>query len=143
MKIKVLLVDDEREFTDTLAERLEIRDFEVVKAFSGDEAMENLKTHKADVVVLDVSMPGKDGITTLQEIKQLNPIIEVIMLTGHATVDTAVQGMKLGAFDYLMKPTETKDLIEKLVKAYKRKCEQEDRIRDAEIKRIMTTRGWS
>jgi DNA-binding NtrC family response regulator len=142
MKIRVLLVDDEREFTDVLAERLETRDFEVTKAFSGDEALEILRDHHVDVVVLDVLMPGKDGITTLQEMKSLKPIVEVIMLTGHGTVETAVEGMKLGAFDYLMKPTETKDLIEKLVKAYKRKSEQEDRIREAEIQRIMSTRGW-
>jgi DNA-binding NtrC family response regulator len=87
-------------------------------------------------------MPGKDGIATLQEMKQIKPIVEVIMLTGHGTVETAVEGMKLGAFDYLMKPTETKDLIEKLVRAFKRKSEQEDRIREAEIQRIMSTRGW-
>jgi two-component system, OmpR family, response regulator CpxR len=140
MKIKVLLVDDEREFTEILAERLETRDFEVMKAFSGDEAIGILKERKADVVVLDVSMPGRDGIEILQEIKQMNPIIEVIMLTGHATVGTAVEGMKLGAFDYLMKPTETKDLVEKIARAFKRKSEQESRIRDAEINRIMSSR---
>lgn len=142
MKIKVLLVDDEKEFTDVLAERLETRDFEVAKAFSGDEALALLKGQNIDVVVLDVLMPGKDGLATLQEMKQMKPIVEVIMLTGHATVETAVEGMKIGAFDYLMKPTETKDLVEKLVKAYKRKSEQEERIRNAEIQRIMSTRGW-
>lgn len=142
MKIKVLLVDDEKEFTDVLAERLETRDFEVAKAFSGDEALALLKGQNIDVVVLDVLMPGKDGLATLQEMKQMKPIVEVIMLTGHATVETAVEGMKIGAFDYLMKPTETKDLVEKLVKAYKRKSEQEERIRNAEIQKIMSTRGW-
>ena len=142
MKIRVLLVDDEKEFTEVLAERLETRDFEVTKAFSGDEALGLLKDKHIDVVVLDVLMPGKDGLATLQEMKQMKPIVEVIMLTGHSTVETAVEGMKLGAFDYLMKPAETRDLIEKLVKAYKRKSEHEDRIRDAEIQRIMSTRGW-
>jgi DNA-binding NtrC family response regulator len=143
MKIKILLVDDEREFTDVLAERLETRDFEVAKAFSGDEALEILKDLNVDVVVLDVLMPGRDGIATLQEMKRMKPNVEVIMLTGHGTVETAVEGMRLGAFDYLMKPTETKDLIEKLVRAFKRKSEQEDRIREAEIQRILSTRGWS
>jgi two-component system, OmpR family, response regulator CpxR len=142
MKIKVLLVDDEKEFTDVLAERLETRDFEVAKAFSGDEALTLLRDKNIDVVVLDVLMPGKDGIATLQEMKQMKPIVEVMMLTGHGTVETAVDGMKLGAFDYLMKPTETRDLTEKLVRAYKRKSEQEERIRNAEIQRIMSTRGW-
>jgi two-component system, OmpR family, response regulator CpxR len=94
------------------------------------------------VVVLDVLMPGRGGVETLRELKQLQPILEVIMLTGNATVESAVEGMKLGAFDYLMKPCDTKELVEKIVKAYKRKSEQEERIRNAEIARIMLTRGW-
>lgn len=142
MKIRVLLVDDEREFADVLAERLETRDFEVTKAFSGDEALEILKDRDVDVVVLDVLMPGKDGITTLQEIKRMRPLVEVIMLTGHGTVETAVEGMKLGAFDFLLKPTETRDLVEKLARAFQRKSEQEERIRNAQIRKIMSTRGW-
>ena len=143
MKIRVLLVDDEKEFVDVLAERLETRDFIVEKAFSGDEALKVMGEKEVDVIVLDVLMPGKDGVATLQELKKLNPIIEVIMLTGHGSVDTAVEGMKLGAFDYLMKPTETRDLVEKIVRAYKRKVEQEERIRQAEIDRILLTKGWS
>ena len=143
MKIRVLLVDDEQEFVEVLAERLEVRDIVVTKAFSGDEALAGIKEKPVDVVILDVAMPGKDGVATLKEIKQLNPIIEVIMLTGNATVDSAVEGMRLGAYDYLMKPTETKDLLEKIVKAYKRKIEQEERIRQAEIERIMQRRGWT
>jgi len=142
MKIRVLLVDDETEFVDVLAERLEAREFAVSTAFSGDEALTQLTEREVDVVVLDVLMPGKSGVETLGEIKKLKPLVEVIMLTGHATVESAVEGMKLGAFDYLMKPTETKDLVEKIVRAYKRKAEQEERIRNAEIQRIMLTRGW-
>lgn len=142
MKIKVLLVDDEKEFVEVLAERLETRDFDVCTAFSGDEALQVVSQQEVDVVVLDVLMPGKDGIETLREIKELKPIVEVIMLTGNATVESAVEGLKLGAFDYLMKPTETKDLVEKIVKAYKRKADQEERIRNAEIERIMLTKGW-
>jgi two-component system response regulator CpxR len=143
MKIRVLLVDDEQEFVEVLAERLEVRDIVVIKAFSGDEALARIKEKSVDVVILDVAMPGMDGVATLKEIKQFNPILEVIMLTGNATVDSAVEGMRLGAYDYLMKPTETKDLLEKIVKAYKRKTEQEERIRQAEIERIMQRRGWT
>lgn len=142
MKIRVLLVDDEKEFVEVLAERLETRDFAVSMALSGDEALRVIAQQEIDVVVLDVLMPGKDGIDTLREIKQQKPILEVIMLTGNATVESAVEGLKLGAFDYLMKPTETKDLVAKIVKAYKRKAEQEERIRNAEIERIMLTKGW-
>jgi DNA-binding NtrC family response regulator len=142
MDVKVLLVDDEPEFVDTLGERLETRGFHVKKALSGDEALATLREEKVDVVVLDVLMPGKDGIETLREIKHLNPLIEVIMLTGHATIETAIDGMKLGAFEYLQKPTETADLISKVVRAYARKSEQEERIRRAEIDKIIAARGW-
>ena len=142
MKIKVLLVDDEREFVDALADRLEVRDFEVAKAFNGDEALERVGSTDVDVVVLDVLMPGKDGVTTLHEIKKAKPLVEVIMLTGNATVETAIEGLKSGAYDYLMKPTETKDLVEKIALAYKRKADQESRIRQAHIENIMLRRGW-
>jgi two-component system, OmpR family, response regulator CpxR len=142
MKIKVLLVDDEKDFVDTLAERLEVRDFEVTRAYNGDEAVDRIAQSEVDVVVLDVLMPGKDGITTLLEIKKAKPLVEVIMLTGNATVETAIEGLKRGAFDYLRKPTETKALIEKIVLAYKRKAGQEERIRQAHIENIMLRRGW-
>lgn len=142
MKIRVMLVDDEKEFVDVLAERLEARDFELVRAYSGDEALTKLADHEIDVAVVDVLMPGKNGVTTLREIKQMKPLTEVIMLTGHATVETAVEGMKQGAFDYLMKPAETRDLVEKIARAYKRKAEHEERIRDAEIEKIMLRRGY-
>jgi len=142
MKIKVLLVDDEKEFTDTLAQRLEIRDFEVTTASSADEALDQLGKREVDVVVLDVLMPGKDGVAALHEIKKVHPLVEVILLTGHATVESAVEGLKSGAFDYLLKPTETKDLIAKIVQAYRRKAGQEERIRQAHIDSIMLRRGW-
>lgn len=142
MKIKVLLVDDEKEFIQTLAERLEVRDFSVQTAFDGDEALSKIKEQDFDVVVLDVLMPGKDGIETLREIKSLKPLVNVIMLTGHATVETAIEGMKAGAYDYLMKPTDTNDLVGKITKAYDIKAEHEERIRKAEINKIIEKRGW-
>ncbi len=142
MKIKVLLVDDEKAFIQTLAERLELRDFSVQTAFDGEEALSKIKEEDFDVVVLDVIMPGKNGIETLKEIKSLKPLINVIMLTGHATVETAIDGMKTGAFDYLMKPTDTSDLVGKIKKAYKIKAAHDDRIRKAEINKIIKNRGW-
>jgi DNA-binding response OmpR family regulator len=141
-KARVLVVDDEEVFVEMLAERLEARGLEVDKAFDGEEALEKIKSKDLDVVILDVLMPGKDGIEVLREIKQLKPLTEVIMLTGHATVQTAIDGMKLGAYDYLLKPTETKDLLEKIQGAYRRKYEQEERIRQAEIDRITRTKAW-
>jgi two-component system, OmpR family, response regulator CpxR len=143
MKIRVLLVDDEKDFIDVLAERLEARDFTTFKAYSGDEALELIREKDVDVVLLDVQMPVKDGVTALRELKAFNPLVEVIMLTGHSTVESAVEGMKIGAYDYLLKPTETKDLVEKIALAFKRKSEQENRIRQAEIERILARKGWA
>lgn len=142
MKIRVLLVDDEEQFVDVLSQRLMTRDFEVLKAFSGDEAISVLEKMDIDVVVLDVMMPARDGISTLTEIRRMRPLTEVIMLTGNTTVDTAINGMKLGAYDYLLKPTDTRILVEKLTQAYQRKKDQEERIRNAEVERIVKTRGY-
>ena len=142
MNTKVLLVDDEEQFVDVLAQRLQGRGFKVDTAFNGDDAIAFVKTHDVDVIVLDVLMPGRDGLETLREIKRIRPISEVIMLTGHGTVETAIQGMKLAAYDYLMKPTDTAELVDKITKAHQRKKEQEDRIRQAEVDRLVKRRGW-
>jgi two-component system, OmpR family, response regulator CpxR len=142
MTTKVLLVDDEEQFVEVLSQRLDARGFKVDTAFNGDDAIDFLNSHDADVVILDVQMPGRDGLETLREIKRIKPIVEVIMLTGHGTVETAIQGMKLAAYDYLMKPTDTAELVDKINKAYQRKKEQEDRIRQAEVDRLVKRRGW-
>jgi DNA-binding NtrC family response regulator len=142
MQIKVLLVDDEKEFVETLAQRLEIRDFDVKTSLSGEECLELVREDDFDVIVLDVLMPGKGGIETLKEIKHLKPLVHVIMLTGHATVETAIEGMKIGAFDYLMKPTDTEDLVKKITEAGHLKAAHEERIRKAEINNILKRKGW-
>jgi two-component system NtrC family sensor kinase len=121
MKVKVLLVDDEKQFVETLAMRLEVRDYAVATAFNGEQALEYLRGQDVDVVVLDVQMPGLSGMDTLREMKKIRPLTEVILLTGHATVETAVEGMRLGAFDYLLKPTEINLLVEKITRAHRRK----------------------
>ena len=133
MRVKVLLVDDEKDFVDVLAERLETRGFSVRKAFNGTEALAQLDEEQADVVLLDVLMAGMDGIEVLEEIKKHNPLIQVMLLTGHATIDTAINGLRLGAYDYLMKPTDTDDLVSKILRAHAHKSEQEERIKRAEI----------
>ncbi|MDQ1335467.1 MAG: hypothetical protein QG552_2417 [Thermodesulfobacteriota bacterium] len=140
--VKVLVVDDEEPFVDALAQRLELRGFTVLTAFNGDAALAVVQEKPVDVVVLDVLMPGKDGVETLREIKQNKPLVEVIMLTGHATVETAIEGMRLGAYDYLMKPTDTDDLVTKINKAHGRKSDHEERIRQANIDNLLRTRGW-
>ncbi|MBF0551730.1 MAG: response regulator, partial [Deltaproteobacteria bacterium] len=118
------------------------RGFIALTAASGDEALARLDQEEVDVIVLDLFMPGKSGIDTLQEIKRVKPLTEVIMLTGHATVEMAIKGMTLGAFDFLIKPTETEELVEKITKAYKRKADQQDRIRQAEVANILKSKGW-
>lgn len=142
MKIRVLLVDDEPDFVESLSQRLQIRDFDVKTSLSGDEALDLILRQDFDIIVLDVLMPGKDGIETLREIKTLKPLINVIMLTGNTTVETAIEGMKLGAYDYLIKPVETDELADKITKAYNLKAEHEQRIRRAEIDNIVKRRGW-
>ncbi len=142
MKISVLLVDDEKDFVETLAERLQLRDLKVAIALNGDEAIKLVEENDFDVIVLDVKMPGKDGVETLKEIKNIEQLSQVIMLTGHATVKTAIEGMKSGAFDYLMKPTDTDELIEMIENAYQLVAEQRDKIRQAEINNILKKRGW-
>ena len=119
---KVLLVDDEAEFIGTLGKRLARRGITVHLANSGPEALEAVQAQELDVVVLDLKMPGMDGIETLERIKALKPCLEVVMLTAHANVEVAMRGMELGAFDYLMKPVELDDLLYKIQDANKKKC---------------------
>jgi len=134
--VKVLIVDDEKDFVEIFALRLQGRGETVFTAYSGRECLDVLKEENIDVVILDVKMPGMDGLETLKEIKQHYPIVEVILLTGHGTIETAVMGMKLGAYDYLLKPADPVEISRKLADARKRKQEQEDRIREAELKTL-------
>lgn len=139
MKPRILLVDDEEKFVDYLNKRLRNRDYEAEVALSGEEAIEKIKHTDYDVVILDVLMPGLDGIETLRAIKNIKPLVEVIMLTGHASVESGVEGMKLGAYDYLMKPCDIDELITKTNKAHERKTEQEERIWKAKVLKIMAS----
>ena len=116
---RVLLVDDEEQFVINMTRILKLRGFDVSTAFSGYEAVDTIKYGGGfDVVVLDVKMPGMDGIATLKEIKKWAPDTEVIMLTGHATLSSGTQAMRNGAYDYLMKPCDIEDLTEKLKEAH-------------------------
>jgi DNA-binding NtrC family response regulator len=124
-EMSVLLVDDEKDFLEVLAKRLRKRKLNLVIANSGEEAIRAIQRTQIDVVVLDMRMPQMDGLQTLREIKRINPLVEVIMLTGHANADTAVKGMELGAFDYLMKPVDIDELLYKLQDAFKKKAMSE------------------
>lgn len=141
-KANVLLVDDETAFVETMTKRLEKRDLKIVTAFSGREALDKLDSqHDIEVIILDVKMPGMDGIVTLGEIKRKFPLVEVIMLTGHATVETGIEGMKLGAFDYLMKPCDIDQLMSKVEQAATKKRQHEEKIIEARMKEITGRRA--
>ncbi len=125
----VMLVDDEVEFLETLMKRMKKRNVNVTGVKSGEEALEFLAGNPIDVTVLDVKLPGMGGIETLRQIKRMYPLMEVIMLTGHANVEVAVEGMEIGAFDYLMKPMDIDELLYKIHDAYKKKSIQENKIK--------------
>jgi two-component system, OmpR family, response regulator len=120
--VRVLIVDDEDDFRDTIVKRLKARKLAAEGAASGILALEILKEKDFDVIVLDVKMPEMDGIETLRHIKKMKPEIEVIMLTGHASVEFGLKGMQLGAFDYVMKPAMLNELLDTIIQAYNKKC---------------------
>jgi DNA-binding NtrC family response regulator len=136
-KPKMMLVDDEERFLSTTRKLLERKSFDVLTASSGAQALEMLRTNPVHVVILDVKMPGMDGVATLREIKRQFPMVEVIMLTGHATVESAIEGLKSGAVDYLMKPADLEDIIEKATDAFNRRVNIEEKIRVARMRSLM------
>ena len=129
--IRVLIVDDEDEFRETLVARLKKRSLRVWGAESGRRALDLMETRAFDVVVLDIKMAGMDGIEALEQMKKKEHLTEVILLTGHASVEAGIEGMKLGAFDYLMKPINIDELIAKIRQAYQRKVVQESGVTSA------------
>lgn len=135
---RILVVDDEADFLETIVNRLLKRSLDAVGVTSGEEALKMLNEQLFDVVLLDIKMPGgMDGIETLREIKRIQPIVEVILLTGHASVETSIEGMKLGAFDYLLKPTNFDNLLHKLAEAFEKKSTHDKKIRDAKIRELI------
>ena len=138
----VLLVDDEEDFVEVLAERLEARGLSVDTAASGELALEKAGKRPFDAIVLDMAMPGMNGIETLQGLLQINPDLQVILLTGRATLGQAVEAMKLGALDFLEKPVDIETLVVKISEAAtKRSSLEEKRIEDR-LSDIMRKKGW-
>ena len=125
--LRVLVVDDEADFLETIVMRLKRRKIDAYGVDDGKKALEIVENERFDVVVLDVLMPGLDGIETLKLLKKRKPFIEVIILTGHGSVESGIQGMQFGAFDYIMKPTDLDELLEKIQQAYERKRIHEGR----------------
>lgn len=133
----MMLVDDEERFLETTKKLLERKGYDVATALSGPEALDKLQKENIHVVILDVKMPGMDGIAALKAIKNRYPLVEVIILTGHATAESAVEGLKFGATDYLMKPTNMDDLIKKAEDAYAKRQALEEKIRVAQARMAM------
>ena len=139
---RALVVDDEEDFLETIVKRLNKRSIDTTGAKSGEEALELMKEKLFDVVILDIKMPGgMDGIEALKEMKKIQPRAEVLLLTGHASVETSIEGMKLGAFDYLLKPVKLEELLLKLAEAFEKKDTHDQKIRSAKIKELVRFPG--
>ncbi len=136
-KMRMMLVDDEVRFLSTTKKLLAKKGYDVMTASSGAEALEIIRAKNINVVILDVKMPGMDGNATLKEIKRLFPLTEVIMLTGHATMESAVDGLKSGASDYLVKPADLDEIINKAEEAFEKVQRLEEKIRVAQMRKLM------
>jgi DNA-binding NtrC family response regulator len=134
---KILLVDDETVFTDNMSRLLNTRGYRATAVNSGEDAVNILKGDRFDVVVLDLKMPGMDGITTLREIKTLGLFAEILILTGHGSIDTAMEAIKLGAYDYLTKPCEIEDLVAKIEGAWEKKDTAEKKDLEEKIQKVV------
>lgn len=139
---RVLLVDDEESFVEVLAERMRSRGLEVICATSGREALEKANEAAYDAVVLDLAMPGLDGLETLRRLRELQPDLQVMILSGRATVKTAVEAIQLGAIDIFEKPTEVETLVDRIRSARAARLAKDDQATREQIDAIMRNRGW-
>ncbi len=139
---RILLVDDETDFTDTMSQLLRTRGYHVTAVNGGESAIKALGQGRYDVMVLDLKMPGMDGMATLKEAKKLELFTETLILTGHATVDTALEAIKLGAYDYLTKPCDIDELVQKIQGASKKKDATEEQEFSKKIDRIVEGKGF-
>ncbi|MDY6850752.1 MAG: response regulator [Thermodesulfobacteriota bacterium] len=142
MPEKVLLIDDEKDFLEALSERMEARGMQVSTTTSAKDAIEKVGTHSYDAVVLDLMMPEMDGLETLVALKKKRPELQIILLTGHATVDKGIEAMKLGAMDFIEKPADLQALTEKIKKAQAQKMILVEKEAEKKIKEIVLSKGW-
>ena len=138
----VLLVDDEEQFLDILSQRLETRGLKVDTVTSGEDAVKQVELQNFDAIIVDLAMPGIDGIETLRRIKEKRPDLEIIMLTGHATVKSGIEAMKLGAEDFLEKPVDLNELLERIGEAKHKRMLVVEKGRQEEIKKIIKSKTW-
>lgn len=141
-KESVLLVDDEQEFTQVLSERMASRGVGVDTAASGHEALQKAKDKSYDAIILDLAMPEMDGIETLKHLLKGNPDLQVILLTGRATVQTGIEAIKLGAMDFLEKPAEIQKLMDKIKQAKANKMLLVEKRAEENVKNILETKWW-
>lgn len=139
---RVLLVDDEADFVEILAERMRSRGVDVTCALSGREAIQHAEEGSFDAVVLDLAMPGLDGIETLRRLREMQPQLQVMILSGRATVKTAVEAIQLGAIDIFEKPTDVETLVERIRSARAKRIAEEESATQEQIDEILRTRGW-
>ena len=134
----ILIVDDEPNNLKVLYDLLTQHNYDVRAARDGQMALDTVQAGNPDIILLDIKMPGgMDGIETLREIKRIQPLVEVLLLTGHASVETSIEGMKQGAFDYLLKPMKFEDLLTKMAQAFEKKATHDKKIRDAKIQELI------
>jgi DNA-binding NtrC family response regulator len=142
MTIKVLLVDDEKEFVELLGERMSSRGMEVSSTTSAEDALKISEAQAFDAIVLDLMMPEMDGLEVLKNLKATRPELQVILLTGHGTIEKGVEAMRLGAMDFVEKPADLDTLTEKIKKAQARKMILVERKVEEKLRDILATRGW-
>ncbi len=142
MNPKVLLVDDEKEFLETLSERMRTRDLDVNTTTAAGDALELAKENNYDAIVLDLMMPGMDGLEVLKAMKRINPDLQVILLTGHGSLEKGIEAMKFGAMDFLEKPADIDMLTRKIKAAQAKKMLIVEKNMEEKIKGIMIEKGW-
>ncbi len=142
IKADILLVDDEEQFLKILSQRLEGRGMKVDTSTSGEEALKRVEGKDFDAIILDLAMPGMSGIETLQRIRSENPDVQIIMLTGHGSVEKGVEAIKAGAVDFLEKPADLNKIMEKISEAKRKRIILVEKKHEAHVKEILQSKGW-
>jgi DNA-binding NtrC family response regulator len=142
IKADVLLVDDEEQFLKVLSQRLEGRGIKVNTSTSGEDALKRVEEKDFDAIILDLAMPGMSGIETLKRIRSENPDVQIIMLTGHSSVEKGVEAIKAGAVDFLEKPADLNKIMEKISEAKRKRIVLVEKKHEAHVKEILQSKGW-